>query len=93
MTYPVLSPAFAHLHTIDAVLQTMAAVRDDVDDLAAAARHARDAVQWQAPSARAFATRADGLERMLRTVRSTLDQAADDLRHARYRIVASPVAP
>ncbi|KAA9154120.1 hypothetical protein F6B41_12585 [Microbacterium lushaniae] len=91
MSFPVLAPAFAHLHTIDVVLQAVVAARGDVDDLAVRAARARDAVQWQAPSARAFAAQAEGLERMLRTVQSTLELTADDLRRARYRLAAAAV--
>jgi hypothetical protein len=92
------SPALARaavsgLAAVEEVLWIARAVRNRVDALAVRTGRVADAVQWEAPSARAFRARADELERAVRSAQARADDAVDGLRRTQARLLAGTAIP
>ena len=91
---PALAPAVVSgLATVEEALWIVRAVRDRVDALSVQTGRVADAVQWEAPSARAFRARADDLERAVRSAQASADAAVDGLRRTRARLLAGTAVP
>lgn len=84
-----MPPLLLDLDAVDDALRAVAAARERVDGLRARSRSVQDAVQWQAPSARAFRVRAEMLTEMLAAAASDLDLVGDGLRRTRAHLVTA----
>lgn len=100
MTIPILAPpallpasTLASLEIVGDVLQTVRAVQDRVDALVLRSARLQDAVRWQAPSARAFGSRAEEIERVLCVAQAQIEGALDGLAATRARIIVGAPMP
>lgn len=83
----------AALDAVAAALAALRAERASVGELARRATELRDTVRWNAPSARAFEARVGLLENLLGLAGAACEDASDELRRVRARLVLAGAAP
>jgi hypothetical protein len=79
----------ASIDAVDDALRTLTPACDRLDALRGRAGRVRDAVQWHAPSARAFRARADGLADLVAMAAADAQQAVDALRRTRAALLVA----